>query len=255
MQVSFKMIAIICPLVFLAGLVDSIAGGGGLISLPSYIFIGLPVHFAYGTNKFTSSLGTFFSAGRFIKARQINYRAALASVCGALVGSVCGAKAALSLDDIYLQYCLIIMLPVIAVFVLTRRGFGETTRTVNMSNRKMVILSVLSGLLIGAYDGFFGPGTGTFLILIYTTVLGFNLTVASGNAKIVNLSSNLAALATFAAGGKVLFAVGIPAAIFGILGNWIGSGLAVKNGAKVIKPVFIGVLGLLFIKISMDLFK
>lgn len=255
MQVSLKMIAIICPLVFLAGLVDSIAGGGGLISLPSYMLIGLPVHFAYGTNKFTSSIGTFFSAGRFIKNRKINYRAALSSVCGALVGSFFGARAALALDDKYLQYCLIIMLPVIAVFVLTRRGFGENTKAVNMSNRKMVVLSILSGLLVGAYDGFFGPGTGTFLILIYTTILGFNLTVASGNAKIVNLSSNLAALATFFAGGTVLIAVGAPAALFGIMGNWIGSGLAVKKGARVIKPVFLGVIGLLFLKISLDLFK
>lgn len=255
MQVSFKMMAILCPLVFLAGLVDSIAGGGGLISLPSYMFIGLPVHFAYGTNKFTSSIGTFFSAGRFIKSKQINYRAAIASACGALVGSFFGAKAALALDDKYLQYCLIVMLPVIAVFVLTRRGFGENSSASEMPDTKMVVLSVLSGLLVGAYDGFFGPGTGTFLILIYTSILGFNLTVASGNAKIVNLSSNLAALATFIAGGKVLFAVGIPAAIFGILGNWIGSGFAVKNGAKVIKPVFIGVMGLLFLKISIDLFE
>lgn len=171
------------------------------------------------------------------------------------MGSFFGAKAALALDDKYLQYCLIVMLPVIAVFVLTRRGFGQTTNIVNISDRKMVVLSILSGLLVGAYDGFFGPGAGTFLILIYTTVLGFNLTVASGNAKIVNLSSNLAALATFIAGGKVLFAAGIPAAMFGILGNWIGSGLAVKNGAKVIKPVFLGVIGLLFIKISLDLFR
>jgi Predicted permeases len=255
MQITFKTFMILCPLIFLAGFVDSIAGGGGLISLPSYLFVGLPIHFAYGTNKFTSSLGTFFSAARFIRNRQINYKSTAASVCGALIGSFIGAKAALALSDKYLQYCLMVLLPVIAIFTLSRRGFGESNTVAEMSDKKMVVLSVISGLLIGAYDGFFGPGTGTFLILVYTTILGFNLTMASGNAKIVNLSSNLAALVTFIAGGKVMFLIGIPAAVFGILGNWIGSGLAVKSGAKVIKPVFISVIVLLFIKISLDLFK
>lgn len=253
MDLSLNTLLIICPLVFVAGFIDSIAGGGGLVSLPAYLFVGLPVHFAYGTNKFSSSFGTFFSALRFMKSGQINYRSAISSVAGALVGSFLGAKAALALDDKYLKYCLIIMLPVIAVFILTRRGFGENDSTKNLSTKKIAVLSVLSGLLIGAYDGFFGPGTGTFLILVYTGVIGFNLTTASGNAKIVNLASNISALATFIAGGTVLFWVGIPAALFGMLGNWIGSGLAIKKGAKIIKPIFIVVIVLLFIKVGFEL--
>ena len=104
------------------------------------------------------------------------------------------------------------------------------------------------------YDGFFGPGTGSFLILTYTAVIGFDLTTASGNAKIVNLASNVAALITFILGGKIVYLLGIPAAISGILGNWIGSGLAIKNGSKVIRPVFIGVISMLFLKVGYDLF-
>lgn len=254
MQITFQTLLIICPLIFLGGFVDSIAGGGGLISLPSYILIGLPVHMAYGTNKFTSFIGTSFSVFRFIKGKRVHYKAVLASVCGALVGSFLGANLTLALEEIYLKYCLIVLLPITAIFILTRRNFGEVDGEKNLSDRKIVVLSMISGLFIGAYDGFFGPGAGALLILVHTSVLGFNLTVASGNAKVVNLSSNIAALITFIIGGKVAFLVGIPAAFFGILGNWVGSGLALKNGAKIIKPIFIGVLALLFIKISIDVY-
>lgn len=252
---TLKTFLIICPMIFLSGFVDSIAGGGGLISLPSYLMIGLPIHFAYGTNKFTSSIGTFFSAARFTKNKQIYFKSAIVSAACAVLGSFLGAKAALALDDKYLRYCLIIMLPLIAIFVATRKNFGESSRTFTIPGWKIVLLSIFSGLVVGAYDGFFGPGTGMFLILIYTSVMGFDMTMASGNAKIVNLASNLAALATFILNGKVMFQIAVPAAVFGILGNWIGSGLAVKKGAKVIKPVLLCVVALLFLKICLDLFE
>jgi len=107
---------------------------------------------------------------------------------------------------------------------------------------------------IGAYDGFFGPGTGTFLIIFYVSILSLDHVSASGTAKIVNLASNIGALVTFIAGGKVFYSLGLPAALFGIAGNWLGSGVALKRGAKVIKPVMLVVLVLLFIKIITDMF-
>lgn len=253
MEVTLTMYIIICPLIFLAGFIDSIAGGGGLISLPAYAATGMPMHLALGTNKFTSSCGTVFSTFRFIKSGKIHYKSAITSAAGALLGSYLGARAALALSDTYLKYCLIVFLPIIAIFILSRRGFGEKDRTKNVSIKKIIIFSLLSGVVIGAYDGFFGPGTGTFLILIYTGLLGFNLTVASGNAKIVNLSSNIAALFTFLISGNVLYTIGLPAAAFGILGHWIGSGLAIKNGSKIIKPMLLFVLIMLLAKIGYDL--
>ncbi|KPU46225.1 hypothetical protein OXPF_01440 [Oxobacter pfennigii] len=256
MQVTLQTFIIVCPLIFLAGFIDSIAGGGGLISLPAYLFAGFPVHFAYGTNKFSSAIGTVFSTYRFIKNKQYHMKTAAYSVISALIGSYLGARAALMLSDIYLQYCLIVLLPIIAIFLLTRRNFGEkNNEEIQLSDKKIIILSILSGLIIGAYDGFFGPGTGTFLILTYTGLMGFSMTMAAGNAKLVNLASNIAALFTFLAGGKIMFLVGIPAAFFGILGHWIGSGLALKNGSKIIKPVLVVVFILLFVKIGMDLFN
>lgn len=253
MHLDTHLLLIVFPLIFLAGFIDAIAGGGGLISLPSYFLLGLPPHMAYGTNKFSSCMGTTFSMFRFIRSKRVHLQSAIASVCSALVGSTIGARIVLMLDEKYLRYCLIVLLPVIAVFVMTQRGFGEGVKK-NLSERKILILSLLSGLVIGTYDGFFGPGAGSFLILAYTGLLGFDLTTSSGNAKIVNLASNVGALVTFILNDKVFFAVAVPAAFFGILGNWIGSGLAIKNGAKIIKPVFVGVLVLLFLKISFDLF-
>ena len=253
MQDTLQMLIIICPLVFLAGFIDSIAGGGGIISLPSYVFVGLPPHMALGTNKFAMTFGTFFATLRFIKSKQVHLKSAAAAVVAALIGSPIGATLALAVEEKYLKYFMIVFLPIIAVFIMTKRNFGESHKAQELSTIRITVLSGISGLIIGAYDGFFGPGTGTFLILVFTSIIGFNITMASGNAKIVNLASNISALVTFIISAKVLFIVGVPAALCSILGNWIGSGLAIKNGARIIKPVFVGVLVLLLGRILWDL--
>lgn len=255
MQTTVQMLLILCPLTFLGGFIDSIAGGGGLISLPAYLFIGLPSHTALGTNKFSSSIGTLIATIRYAKNKQIHYPSALFAAAAALLGSYIGARLALSFDEKYLRIILVVLLPFIAVFILTRRKFGEENTSKALSPKKIALLSLCAGLLIGAYDGFFGPGTGTFLILVFTSIIGLDLATASGNTKVVNLASNIAAVVAFVSGGAVAFYVGMPAALSGILGNWIGSGLAIRNGAKVIRPVFIGVIVLLFGKILWDLVK
>jgi uncharacterized membrane protein YfcA len=253
MEITFGMVSIICLLIFLAGFIDSIAGGGGLISLPAYLFAGLPMHNAIATNKFSSAFGTSISTFRFIRSKNIHFKSAFSSVIGAFIGSFAGAKLALAIDEIYLKYFLLIVLPFIAFLVLSKKDFGVEDKTFRLTNSKIIFLSGLSGLLIGAYDGFFGPGTGMFLILVYTGVIGFDIKTASGNAKIVNLSSNIAALIAYLVSGKVLFTIAIPAALFGVLGNWIGSGIAIKKGAKIIKPVTILIMIILFARIIYDI--
>lgn len=253
MQITMTMLLTICPLVFLAGFVDSIAGGGGLISLPAYLFIGLPPHCALGTNKFSSSFGTLIAATRYAKGKQVHYKSAVSAAIAALVGSYLGAWLALSINEILLNILLVVLLPIVAAFILINKKFGEENRALKLSNRRVIALSVGAGLLLGAYDGFFGPGTGTFLILILTGLIGFDLTTASGNAKIINLASNVAALVVFINNDAVVFAVGIPAALCGMLGGWLGAGFAVKNKSRIIRPVFIGVVALLFLKLLGDL--
>jgi len=253
MQITIWKVLTITLLTFIAGFVDSIAGGGGLISLPSYLLVGLSPHTALGTNKFSSTIGTFTATVRFIKNRQIHLRTAVTAALAALAGSFCGARLALAFDEKFLKWMLVVLLPFIALFILTRKNFGEENRVSSISARKQVALAATIGFVIGAYDGFFGPGTGSFLILGFTGILGLDLATAAGNTKIVNLASNVAAIITFLFGRAVVFALGVPAAVGGILGNWLGSGLAIKNGARVIKPMFVAVLTLLFGKVLWDL--
>lgn len=250
----WQQLLIVCSLVFFAGFMDSIAGGGGIISLPAYLAAGIPPHMALGSNKFSSVIGLTVSSSRFLKSRKVHVKAALIAAVGALGGSAIGARLALFLDERYLQYILIGSLPLLAVFILRNKRVGDQTVPKDHSGTKTLVLSGLAGLIIGCYDGFFGPGAGTFLIIVFNAVIGFDLLTSSGNAKIVNFASNLAAVITFLSTGNVMFSLSIPAAAFSITGNYLGTKLALKNGAKLIKPMFIVVLSLLLIKIIYDVF-
>lgn len=243
------MLFIVCPLVFCAGFVDAAAGGGGLISLPAYIFAGVPIHIAYGTNKFANCIGTTVACSKFFRSGNIKIKLGILSALGALIGSWFGTQLVLILDEKYLKYCLMIILPIVAVFMIFNRKFGSDEIKKEVNNKKVNIYAFFIGLIIGAYDGFFGPGTGTFLVIAFTSILGLDIITASGNAKLVNLSSNLAALIAYMSNGKVWFDIGVPAAICAIAGNYLGAHIAIKNGAKVIKPIIVLVIIMLFIKV------
>jgi len=245
---------IICPFVFLAGLIDSVAGGGGLISLPAYLAAGLPSHMALGTNKFSSVFGTALSSARYYMNKKVALKTAALSIVFALIGSALGARTVLYLDPVFLKYALLAVIPVIAFIVLKKKNFGDKDESGRLPKLKTHIYSAAVGLVVGFYDGFFGPGTGTFLVLFYTGLLRFDLITATGNAKFVNLASNVAAVVTFLINGEVNFAVGVPAMLCGMAGNFVGSGLAIKNGAKIIRPMFIVALSLLIVYIARDLF-
>lgn len=253
MNLDWHAYAIILPAVFFAGLVDSIAGGGGLISVPAYLAAGLPPHFVLGNNKFSSAFGTLFAALRFHQHRMIDLPVALVSAACALAGSFLGARAVMLVDPGFLRYVLIVLIPAITVFSLAKGDLGKLDRSGSVGPSRKFLLAAPAALAIGFYDGFFGPGTGTFLILFYALALRYDLVTANANTKVVNLASNIAALAAFMAGGKVIYAVGLPAAACGIAGNLIGARMVIKNGNRAVRPVFLGVLVLLFAKIAYDL--
>jgi len=248
MDITLEMFLIVCPLVFLGGLVDSIAGGGGLISLPAYLLAGLPPHFAIGTNKLSSAAGTTISAVRFCKNKFVDWAVAIPSILLALIGSALGANLALLVDEKIMKYILVIILPIVAFYVLKRKSLATRKEEEKIPRNRVYLIASLASFLVGAYDGFYGPGTGSFLILIYTGLIK----KASGNTKLVNLASNIAALVTYLINGKIIFFLGITAAVFGIAGNYIGSGLVIKNGQKVMRPIILVVLALLFIKVIVD---
>ena len=253
MTLDWHAYAIILPAVFFAGLVDSMAGGGGLISVPAYLAAGLPPHFVLGNNKFSSAFGTLFATLRYHQERLIDLPVALASAACALAGSFLGARMVMLVDPGFLRYVLVALIPAITVFSLVKGDLGGLDRSGSVGPARKYSLAVPAALAIGFYDGFFGPGTGTFLILFYTLALRYDLVTANANTKVVNLASNVAALAAFMAGGKVIYSVGLPAAACGIAGNLLGARLVIRNGNRAVRPVMIGVLVLLFAKIAYDL--
>jgi len=240
------------PLVFLAGFIDSIAGGGGTISIPAYLLTGMPAHLAFGTNKLSMTFGTAIAAGRFIKNKAIDIRTAIISGVNSVIGAAIGSQFALLLDERTFRLLLIIALPCVAVFLMFRKNKIYEGGHESISPKKTVILASIIGFSIGMYDGIIGPGTGTFAIIAYNTFMKYDLKIASGNAKILNLSSNIASLVTFAIAGNVLFVLGLPAAAFCIAGNYIGAGFAIRKGAKFIRPMLFIVLGILLIRILYD---
>ncbi len=242
---------ILYPLIFLSGFVDAIAGGGGIISVTAYLAVGLPTHVALGTNKVSAGIGTSVSTARFIRAGHVRWDIAGVSVVGALIGSAIGARLALLVPGKTLAIIVLAVLPLIAVMVLRNRGFVIEEKT--LPKKRLLGLSALIGIGIGLYDGFIGPGTGTFLIMAFTGLLGLNLLTACGNAKLVNLSSNIAAAVTYMLSGEVMLQYALPCALCAIAGQYIGAGLAMRRGVKIVRPMILVVITLLFIKILVDL--
>ena len=251
--VTFETYLVILPVIFFAGLVDAIAGGGGLLSVPGYLASGMPPSLVLGTNKFSAAFGTAVSTARFIKHKVVDLPVALLCAAWAIVGSHLGARAALSIDPGFLRYALVVLIPVVTFVTLKKPHLGATSQkdTVKVWIRRFLAPVMATG--IGLYDGFFGPGTGSFLLLFFAWVLRYDFATANGNTKVVNLATNLSALLTFMHGDAILYQVGIPAAIVNICGNWVGSHLVIRRGSRMVRPVFLGVLGLLFCKILYDL--
>ncbi|MEE8815862.1 MAG: TSUP family transporter [Lachnospiraceae bacterium] len=243
-----KTFLIVCPLVFLAGLVDSIAGGGGLISLPAYLIAGLPVHGAIATNKMSSSCGTFTTTVRFLKHGLVNIRIAIPTVIAAIVGSSLGARLSLHLPEDILRRILLFVLPVVAFFVLNPKLFKDREESKTQVTGKTIAIAVLAAFLIGMYDGLYGPGTGTFLIIAFTVFAKLSIRTANAQAKCINLASNITALVLFLLSGSVIVPLGLAAAACNVAGNLIGSGIVMDKGAQVVRPIILVVLVLLLLR-------
>ena len=252
MKLTVQTFLIVCPLVFLAGFVDAIAGGGGLISLPAYLLAGVPMHNAIATNKLSSATGTAISTARLCKNKFVDWGVALPCISMALAGSFAGAHLALMASDKILRGMLIPVLPVVAFYVLKKKDLDDTGN-IRISRKKQWLLCAVCSLAVGCYDGFYGPGTGTFLLLTFTKLGKLNIEKATGNVKVVNLTSNISALITFILAGKILWVLGLSASIFSIAGHYLGAHMVVKNGVKVIKPIILLVLVLLMIKIILGI--
>lgn len=237
--------------VFCASFVDAIGGGGGIISVPVYLLAGLPTHFALGTNKLSSGIGTAASTYRYIRNGYADWELAIPSILLALVGAHFGTRLQLMVDERYLKYMLLAVLPLVAVVLLRQKKLPEQPGKIRLPLRRIIVWG--ASLIVGTYDGFYGPGTGTFLLLIFCNLGKMDLRTASGNVKLVNFSSNIGALFTSLTAGKVLVPIGLIAAAFSMAGHYIGAGLTIKNGSKIVRPVILIVLLLLALKILLEL--
>ena len=243
---------IVCPLVFLGGFVDAVAGGGGLISLPAYLITGLPVHYAIGTNKLSSVMGTATATFRFAKNGYIPWKESICCAFVALVGSGLGANIALMISDYYFKILMLIILPLTALYV--SRGKALITEKPPLSPTRTLVISVVVAFVIGMYDGFYGPGTGTFLILLLTALAHMSLNQANGTSKAINFSTNIAALAVYLVNGKVLLTLGLVAGAFSIVGNYLGTKLFDRGGSRIVKPLILVVLAVFFVRVVWELF-
>lgn len=242
---------IVCPLVFIAGYIDAIAGGGGLISLPAYMIAGFPVHNCVATNKLSSCMGTTISFAKYGKSGFIPWKLAAFCIPCAFIGSSIGANIALLLDDGVFKIVMLVILPLTGIYVMTRKDLSP--KEGRFSQVTTTLISMGAALLIGIYDGFYGPGTGTFLILLLTGLARLQLDKANGLTKAINFSTNLAALVVYIMNGKTLWVIGLVAGVFGILGNYLGAKRFEKGGSKIVKPTMILVLSLFFIKVVTEL--
>lgn len=243
---------IICPLAFAAGFVDAIAGGGGLISLPAFIFAGVPVHNALATNKLMSTLGTTVSTIRYALSGYMVPAFVAVGVAGGLSGSAVGANLALLADDGLLKISMLVALPFVAFFVLRTRDLDAFSRDAIPRGRAAAI-TVAIAFVLGVYDGFYGPGTGTFLLLLLSTIAHQDVRTAAGTTKAINLSTNAAALAVFLANGAVLVPLGLAAGAFNIAGNFLGSRKFTREGSAIVRPLMLVVLVLFAARLLFDL--
>jgi len=254
MDELLKTVLIVCPLVFLAGFVDSVAGGGGIISLPAYLMAGLPAHLAAGTNKVVNGCGTLSATLRYFKNGKVRLRAAVSAALGALLGSMLGAQLASMISEAALRTIMLVALPCVAVFLVCKRDFGrDDSPAAEPAPRREVIVSALIGLGIGCYDGLVGPGTGTFMILCFTAFLSMDLLTASGCSTAANLASNVGSAVVWIIHGSVLWKLAAPALVCSILGNLCGARYALRGGSKKIRNMMFVVLGLLFAKMLYEL--
>jgi len=244
---------IVLPLVFLGGFIDSIAGGGGLITLPAYYLAGLSPDWAGGSNKLSALFGTGVAAGKYISQGHVDWRCGIASLLGSVPGAALGAWLLTVLPGQTVRTGVVLALPLVAFFVIRKRDL--TVSRALIPPGLTLPASFLIGLLMGAYDGLVGPGTGTFLMLAYVSLLGMPALRASGTARLVNLGSNVGSALTMMIAGRVLFALALPAALFSVLGNFLGASLAIKKGVPFIRALLLVVLGLLLFALAGDVIR
>lgn len=243
------------PAAFLAGLVDAVVGGGGLIQIPA-LFAGYPQAAPatlFGTNKMSSICGTLSATLRYVKRVRVPWRITLLAAAAAFVFSFLGAMSVALLPKAWARPLVFFLLVAVAVYTFIRKDFGAEDKNIEHGRRHLVG-ALLLGAGIGFYDGFFGPGTGSFLLFLFVRFYGLDFLRATSAAKVVNMSTNAAALLYFGPTGHVLWTLGLCMALCNIFGAQLGSALALRHGSVFVRKLFLGVVSVLIAKFAWDTF-
>ena len=237
---------------FLGGFIDAIAGGGGLITLPAIMAMGVPPHLALGTNKLQGVFGSFTATLNFTKKGLIDYKECFVGIVFTFIGALIGATLILFLNANFLKIIIPFLLIAIFIYTLFMPKIGESDRAAKMNER---LFYAIFGLILGFYDGFFGPGAGSFWMFAMVALIGLNLKKAVAHTKALNFTSNIVALGVFVAGGQILWLVGFLMAVGQILGAYFGSNLVIKKEVKFIRTTFLIVVAATICKLLFDYFK
>lgn len=243
-------------MLLIAGVIDGISGGGGLIALPSYLAAGLPITPAYACNKMQSCLGTSASLAKYATSKLIDWKTALPAALASVFGAFAATQVMLTLNDRVKSIIIIAsMIFVIAVTFLSYRvKIDKFTLTRKEPSYKTILACLGIGLILGLYDGFFGPGGGTIALLLFGLIMHYDIRVGCGNGKLVIVISNLTGVITYIVHGAIIYAIAIPCSIANIVGSYIGATLATKKGTGFVKYVSWGVISALLVYTIINLF-
>lgn len=255
-DVSFLTLAVLGILAFVAGFIDSVVGGGGLIQLPALLigFPKTPVPTLFGTNKISALAGTSMAAIQYSRHIRYNFKLLFTVTFFAFVASFAGAKTVSIINPAVLKPVILVILVLIGIYTFLKKDLG-TVQSKTLSENKKMVLGSLLGLLVGFYDGFLGPGTGSFLVLGFVVLLGFEFVSASAYAKIINCATNVSALFVFIRQGNYLLGVAVVMAVGNIAGSLIGSRMAIKKGNRFVRVFFLIVVAILIIRYAYDVFR
>ena len=248
----------LCLFAFAAGLVDSIVGGGGLIQLPA-LCVFLPKELAasiplvFGTNKLSSMCGTAVAVMQYSRRVPIPWRSIMPAATAAFILSAAGARLVQLVKSDFLKPLTLVLLVAVAIYTFSRKSFGRLHAPKFLADRER-LFAVLVGAVIGFYDGFFGPGTGSFLIFIFIGLFGFDFLTASASSKVINLATNLAAVIAFAASGMVLYEYALPMGVCNVAGSLLGTRLAILKGNQFVRVLFLGVVAVMIVRFAWEQF-
>lgn len=238
---------------FIAGFIDAVVGGGGLIQTPFLLitFPKMPLPILFGTNKIAALAGTSIAAFKYAKKVTFDFRLLFVIAASCFVSSFFGAKLVSHIDSNILKPIILIILIAIAIYTFLKKNLGAI-ETKQLSLSKQMLYGACIGLVVGFYDGFFGPGTGSFFVLGFVVILGFEFVKASAYSKIVNCITNISALIVFIKHGHYILHLAILLAIFNIIGSFIGSSLALRKGNGFVRIIFLVIVSLMILKYGYD---